>query len=226
MRRILLALAAVAFVAVGGLAPPAHAGGANLHPVQDRYEPGDVATLVGYVSPSPTGGWLDDGPYFTYAEVGPNRRVLLGRVGMEPSPAVPAMQRVSLTFEVPDDLVAGHYQLVTCTERCAKGLGDLAGGTLNVGLDPVQPIVREWPPTEPEIANLPAGARTTWPAAAFQASRTSPGPVGLPTAPVTTTTAPPPVRSPAHGASPAALALGGAVAAVCVGMVLIALRES
>src|SRR5439155_25680963 len=45
MRRVVLAMAVAALVAVAGAAP-AHAGKTNLTPVQDRYEPGDIATFV------------------------------------------------------------------------------------------------------------------------------------------------------------------------------------
>ncbi len=225
MRRIVLAVAAAALVAVL-VAAPASAGGASLATVQDRYEPGDIATVVAYVGPGSAGGWVDDGPYFTYAEVGPNRRVPLGRLGLEPTRFGPAIQRVSLTFVVPEDVPAGHYQLVTCNAGCTKGLGELAGGTLNVGVDPVQPVVREWPPDEFEIVNLPPGARTTWPSAPAPPIASPPTTVSTPARTLPRLAQPPtPATATSHDASPLALALGGAVAAVCVGMVLVALRD-
>ena len=233
-----VALAAVlGVVGVVGVASPAGAGGANLHPVQDRYEPGDIATYVGYAVATSTGGWVNDGPYVTFAVTPIGARLPLGQVHFEPSPIGPRVLRVSVAFPVPDDLAPGHYELVTCNAGCSRGLGDLAGGTLHVSVDPLQTIYREWPPDEPEIANLPEGAVVMMPAvgeppaavtvtatATATASATSPGPIGLPT----TTAAPPaPVRGPSggHEASPAALVLGGVIAAVCVGLVLVALRE-
>src|SRR5436853_7458036 len=106
MRRILLAVAAVAIVAVGGSAAPASAGGANLFPVQDRYEPGDIATLVGYVSPSSAGGWIADAPYSTFAVSRSGERVRLGTVAFEPATGAASgggTLRVTLTFQGPDD---------------------------------------------------------------------------------------------------------------------------
>lgn len=221
MRRIASALACL----VLALAPagPAEAGGGSiLYPVQDRYEPGDMATAVGYVSAAPGQGWLDDGPYFVYAEAGPNRRVPLGRIGAQPTRFGAAMVRVDLTFEVPDDLAPGHYALVTCNDRCAKGLGDLTGGTLHVGADPTVPVVRQWPPDEFEIVNLPDGARTAWPV--------TPPPAAIAPATAPTSVAPPlsarsaPLRA-GPEANPAALVLGGALTAVFVGLVLVGLRD-
>jgi hypothetical protein len=42
------------------------AGGSWLTPVRDRYEPGEVVTLVGYVGPGGTLGSVEDGPFFAY----------------------------------------------------------------------------------------------------------------------------------------------------------------
>ena len=234
MRRIVFALAATALLALGA-ASPAHAAGASLQPVQDRYEAGDIATFVGYVSPSAAGGWVDDAPYATFAVAATGPRVLLGTVAFEPAPRLgPRTLRVSLTALLPSQLAAGHYSLVICNERCAKGFGDLAGGTIHVGVDPPQPIVREWPPDEAEIVNLPSGAATIWPAppaptpstpASVQPRAATTGATGVvPT--FARATPPAPVDLPSHDASPVALALGGLLAAICTGMVLVALRES
>ena len=233
MRRIVLALVVALGLTLGGSAAPAH-GGANLHPVQDRYEPGDIATYVGYVVPSSAGGWVDDGPYFTWATpAGAGDRVLLGQPSWAPAPALgPRVLRVSITFAVPTDLTPGHYELMTCNERCGKGLGDLAGGTLHVGVDPSGPIHREWPPDEPEIVNLPSGAVLSMPALGQSAARTEPSATvasatGLQPRPSVPPATVAPGRATPHGpdASPVALALGGMVAVVCVGLVLVALRD-
>ncbi len=44
---------------------PAGAGGSHLSPVRDRYEVGDVATLVAYTSGGQL-GWVQDGPFYAY----------------------------------------------------------------------------------------------------------------------------------------------------------------
>jgi hypothetical protein len=55
-----------ALAAVVVVAEPAAAGGSWLSPVRDRYEPGETATLVGYVGPGGTLGTVEDGPFFAY----------------------------------------------------------------------------------------------------------------------------------------------------------------
>lgn len=237
MRRIVLALAAAAvFLVTASTAPPAQAGGANLQPVQDRYEAGETATYVGYVGPSSVAGWVQDEPYYAYAETGTHEKVLLGRLMLEPSSLGPQMLRVSVSFTVPE-LASGRYPLSFCDDPCTKGLGDLAGGTLDLGADPAGAVSREWPPDEPEIANLPPGAAVSrppvgLPPAGNQGTETAapapaPAPVPAPAVPVpaATTAAARPVASHGPDASPAALAVGGALAAICTGMVLVALRD-
>src|SRR5437867_810083 len=59
--------AAVLVTAMVVRAPtPAWAGGSWLYPVQERYEPGDAVTLVGYVVGDGSLGSADDGPFFAY----------------------------------------------------------------------------------------------------------------------------------------------------------------
>ena len=154
-----LCFVVAALLAVAGWAAPA--GAASLSPVADRYEPGDEATLVGYVAPRPD-GWEADGPYMAFfKEVGPlSSSVRIGPVDVAEvdTPAGRAL-RVSLAFRVPPDAVPGYYEVTYCDRLCTGGLGDLAGShPLNVGVDPAGPIVREWARNEPEIARLPAEA--------------------------------------------------------------------
>ncbi len=226
MRRVLLAVAAFALLLVLVPAAPAQAGGANLHPVQDRYEPGDIATFVAYVIPSAIGGWVSDAPYATFAVSPAGERFRLGTIAFEPAPRLgPRALRVTLTATVPDHLAAGHYSLLTCNDGCVKGLGDLAGGTLNVGVDPVQPFAREWPPDEPEIVNLPEGAVVYMPAVSEPPAPAAPAEAAAPAAPAVAPAAPLPGLGAGPAASPVALLLGGALAAACVGLVLVALRQ-
>jgi hypothetical protein len=228
VRRIVLAFTATLLVVLGGAAP-AYAGGANLQPVQDRYEAGDTATFVGYVTPSSVGGWVQDGPYYAYVDLDAYDKVPLGLLTLEPSSLGPRVLRVSLSFTTPE-VGPGRYELSFCNDPCARGLGDLAGGALNLGVDPVQPIMREWPADEPEIANLPAGAvvsvLTAGPAAAKPASEASAPSSPSPPTPATVSTTPArPLTTSGPDASPTALAIGGVLAAICTGMVLFALRE-
>jgi hypothetical protein len=55
MRRSLLVVGLTGFLSA--LGAPAAAGGSWLYPVQDRLDPGDDATFVGYVGPGES-GWL------------------------------------------------------------------------------------------------------------------------------------------------------------------------
>ena len=148
-----LALAALAALAV--LAAPVAA--APLSPVADRYEPGDEATLVGYVTPPPD-GWEAAGPYMAFfKEAGPlSTSVRIGPLDVAEvdTPAGRAL-RVSLVFRIPPDATPGYYEVPACDRTCTGGLGDLTGSEpLNVGVDPRANIVREWARNEPEIANL------------------------------------------------------------------------
>jgi hypothetical protein len=152
-------------------AVPARAGGSWLYPVADRYEPGDVATLVGYAGPGQQ-GWLEDGPFYAYLEpaagdrppsaqdggqpLGPLTVEPTGRAGWE-------ALRITLSFRLPIDLAAGSYQVMYCNDPCAKGLGDLVGAMVDVGVDPSGPVIREWSLDEPEIANLAPDAVVSGP---------------------------------------------------------------
>lgn len=188
-----LGLVVAALLAVAGWAGPAGAG--SLSPVADRYEPGDEATLVGYVAPPPD-GWEADGPYMAFfKELGPlSSSVRIGPLDVAEvdTPGGPAL-RVSLVFRVPPDTVPGYYEVTYCDRLCTGGLGDLAGShPLNVGVEPAAAIVREWAPDEPEIARLPAeavvtgaGFRAT--AAELRAAATTVGTAAAVTTPTTVT---------------------------------------
>ncbi len=241
-----LAAAVSAVAALVAWAAPVGAG--FLSPVADRYEPGDEATLVGYVMPPPE-GWQARGPYMAFfKEAGPlSSQVRIGPLDVAEvdTPAGRAL-RVSLVFRIPPDAAPGYYEVTYCDSTCTGGLGDLAGShPVNVGVDPGGPIVREWARNEPEIAKLPAGAMVAGPGfegpAAVLREATSPRViVSPPPTVVTTVHAPapaptvaldPPVASPT-GRPPTQTSssngwfvmLGITLALVMTGAVLVAMR--
>jgi hypothetical protein len=175
------AMCTLALIAVAVAAEPAAAGGSWLAPVRDRYEPGDVVTLVGYVGPGGTLGSVDDGPFFAYlrrmdaahkaptdlpiAPFSPQPSDLrLGQLVVEHTGRADyAAYHVSIQFPLPDDLPAGRYGVSYCNATCTKGLSDLIGGVVFVGRDPDGPIIR---PAEPPPASTPVTtAPPTLPAA-------------------------------------------------------------
>ncbi|MGH9187581.1 MAG: hypothetical protein ACRD0U_17490, partial [Acidimicrobiales bacterium] len=94
MRRTVLALGLLAI-----LTPAAAAkGGSWLYPLEDRYEPGEVATLDGWTSPGQL-GWVEDGPFLAYLRVDPIA------VAMTPSVGWPSID--------PTDLALGPLRLST-----------------------------------------------------------------------------------------------------------------
>ncbi len=150
--------------------PPASAGGCDsYYPVHDRYEPGDMVTMVGYASGN-TEGWRDNAPYVTTIRPGyeddPDgtaRPVPVGELevtevagyvgwpGAQPTPAL----RATVSFTVPRELAPGRYDVVALG-RDDTGLEWLCSGALHVGVDPDDPIDRSygWPTDEPEWANV------------------------------------------------------------------------
>ena len=170
------AMSALALAAVVVGPEPAAAGGSWLSPVRDRYEPGDTATLVGYIGPGGTLGLVEDGPFFAYlrrlegplqvpnqlqmAPFTPQATDLpLGRMLVQTTGRTDyAAYRVSLRFRLPSNLPAGRYGVIYCNATCMKGLGDLIGGVIFVGIDPDAQISRTWPMDEPEISNLAGDA--------------------------------------------------------------------
>jgi hypothetical protein len=198
-------LAALAGSAFWLTATPASAGGSWLNPVQDRYEPGDTASFVGYVSTIGSLGTVDDGPFFGYLRRFAERPSAPGAWSMAPfTPAatdlpigellvVPAgggglgMYRVSVEFEIPNDLPAGHYGLNYCNASCTKGLTDLVGGQVFIGIEPRYPLSRSWPLDELAIADAPDNALLTgpygWTTAGDVRAGVPPTPVGGPPPP-------------------------------------------
>ncbi|MGH9211010.1 MAG: hypothetical protein ACRD2C_10050 [Acidimicrobiales bacterium] len=183
------ALAALAVAAVVGLpGPEAAAGGMDqMYPVQDRYEPGETATMVGYTVRSTDPqvwehadpdvlDWSDTGPFHGYLRVDsrwPEGGPMDRQPGLLPTdvdlgePAVNATDpgadgyapvRVSLTFRLPADLQAGAYLVGITDQWGSRYLGHLDASWIYVGIDPIQPVIRAWPHAEPAIVDLDPGA--------------------------------------------------------------------
>jgi hypothetical protein len=182
-RRVRAAIgAAVAAAALSALtlitAGPAGAGGGDwLYPDRDRYEPGQRVALVGHVlgyayCPGELdGAWRSRGPFYAYLRV--DRRLppaacpyvgsgdlrvgellIEERAGAHPGEVL----RVAATFTLPSELAPGAYEIVVCNDPCTIGLGELLESTVYVGVDPPEPIVRDWPLDEPLIRYLDDGA--------------------------------------------------------------------
>jgi hypothetical protein len=179
----------------------ASAGGGLLAPVQDRYERGEKATLVGY-----TQGPVPAEPFYAYLRpVGDGSLPALDDTGRyvgelvvrETTHGGYLRYRVSITFDVPANLPAGQYEVTYCDDPCTgQFLGDLLPSPLSIGVAPARPVVRMWAPEEPEIANLASGAVLVGPgyqttAGALRAPPTTAAvPPGAPPAPAPVTTAP------------------------------------
>jgi hypothetical protein len=183
---------------------PAGAAGGRLAPVRDRYEPGDDAILVGY-----TGGRVPVDTFSAYLRVAgtvPRSRLVdsdryVGELHVDDT-GRPGYQRlrVTLTFAVPVDVEPGQYEVVYCDDPCTGApLGDLVTSPLSIGVDPVRPVVREWPLDEPEVANLDGRTVLVAPGVHTTAAELrAPAPA--------TTVAPPPPPPPPPITAPAATA--------------------
>ncbi|MGH9230131.1 MAG: hypothetical protein ACRD07_15655 [Acidimicrobiales bacterium] len=166
------ALSALTLVA----AAPAGAGGGDwLYPDRDRYEPGQQVTLVGHVAgyaycPGELDPeWRGRGPFYAYLRVDPvlaeqppagcpdvhGTDVRVGELLIEERPGHPVEAlRAGVTFTLPGDLAAGPYEVVVCNHPCTIGLGELLESTVYVGIDPPEPLVRDWPLDEPLVRYL------------------------------------------------------------------------
>jgi hypothetical protein len=172
-----------------GLSGPAGAGGGHLAPVQERYEPGQQATLVGY-----TAGPVPDEPFYAYLRPADDGTVPAlddsGRyvgelVVRETAHRGYLRYRVSVTFIVPASLAAGDYEVTYCDDPCTgQFLGDLVPSPVSIGGAPARPVVRIWAPDDPEIAHVAPDAVLVGPG--FQTT------AGALRAPPTTAAATPP----------------------------------
>src|SRR5262245_43058867 len=175
---VLVAVVAASFAATVSVAdaPSAGAGGGDwLQPVRDRYEPGQLATLVGYYSGAGSFGSIDDGPFFAYLRrltLTPDAEpestweqapftvrptdLRLGAMKVADTGRGGSLEyRSELRFWLPAWLQSGTYAVMYCNASCTKGIGNLMGGSILVGVDPeYHPSYRSWPLDEPQIANL------------------------------------------------------------------------
>ncbi|MGH9224251.1 MAG: hypothetical protein ACRD2W_10850, partial [Acidimicrobiales bacterium] len=157
-----------------GTAAPATASGTWMAPVRDRYEVGDVVTLVGYMGRTGTLGTLgtvDDGPFYGYLHeagkapgVPSERGEPLGPITVEET-GTSGWTALRVSIEVSlAGLAPGRYEVGYCNDPCLNGLGDLIGSrAINVGVDPAEPLVREWPLDEPLIQILRRDAMVSGP---------------------------------------------------------------
>ena len=208
----------VGLMAIGS--GPAAAGGGWLAPVQDRYEPGQEATFVGY-----TQGPVPEDPFYAYLRPAgdgslpalDDRARYVGELAVRETTHRDYLRfRVSVTFVVPASLPAGQYEVTYCDDPCTgQLLGDLGPSPVSVGVSPARPVVRMWAPEEPEIANLAPGAVLVGPgyqttAGALRAPPTTVAAAPPPTAPAPVAPAP----APAPGSAPDDMALGLPIALV------------
>lgn len=136
-------------------------GGADvLYPARDRYEPGQEVTVIGYTSEGDT-TWRSAGPMYAWlwpfdeeepVRLGPAE--VLDRPELDPGRPV----RVSATFRLPADLTPGNHVVEVCDATCNAHVGWLFGGNLAVGAPPPDPVVRDWPLSDPAIRWLADGA--------------------------------------------------------------------
>ena len=128
-----------------------------------------MATLVGYTSGGQF-GWVQDGPFYAYlvadeTTLWADHRLPIDHVPLGPLSVQPRGRtlRVSISFPVPNHLTPGLYTVTYCNDPCTTGLGDLIGGLMAIGVDPLRQLQREWFLDDPEIANLAADAIITGP---------------------------------------------------------------
>jgi hypothetical protein len=198
---------AVLLVAVAAGSGPAVAGGGRMAPVRDRYEPGQSATLVGYTGGPVLDPDLLDEPFYAYLRpVGDGSVPALDDSGVYVGDLVLRKTghrgylelRVSVTFDIPENLPPGEYEITYCEDPCAgRFLGDLLPSPVSIGVDPARPVIREWAADEPEIANLPPGAVRSGPAPQAAPPPAPPSSVMATTSPALVTTQAPPPPSPA-----------------------------
>lgn len=166
-------IVAASLVLVGGPPERADAGGGDwLAPARDRYEAGQQVTMIGY------GGGVDAtllsrGPFYAWLRVDPAAvdadlstsslpepgvhrsdlrvgEVTVDHVGVDGG-GLGREHRASVTFDLPEDLPAGRYQVRFCNDPCTLGLANFSGELVHVGVDPDHPLVRDWPLTDPAI---------------------------------------------------------------------------
>src|SRR5690606_30036971 len=66
--------------------------------------------------------------------------------------------RVGVEFRLPAELPPGRHEVVVCNDPCTMTIGEILASSIYVGVDPPEPIVREWPLDEPAIRWLDGDA--------------------------------------------------------------------
>lgn len=145
-------------------ASPASAGGSWMFGEWDRYEAGETVTMVGFFGDGQQ-GTFDDGPFFAHVRPVVNAPSAVappsvltapvrfsGTAPLRLSFGSVAQVRVETTFALPADFPPGEYMVSVCNTGCQKGIGDLIGGPLWVGVDATWPITRNWPDDDPAAA--------------------------------------------------------------------------
>lgn len=200
---------------------PALAGGTWLSPVQDSYAPGDHVTIVGYSSGTGAGGPLTDGPYHAYLRVDPKEAyrdppddtwpfvhpsdLRVDTLDIQPTRRHDwAALRLQADFTLPADIATGTYEVIVCDDPCRTGFADVIGATLNVGVEPAQPVAREWLLDDPAIALLDDDALVTGPGYLLTAAQVRAGVEPSYPEPAPPTTAPPTSADDRDAAAPAA----------------------
>lgn len=176
-------LAATGWPATAVPATPA-APAACPESIEDRYEPGDRVTIVGYTrhcvpdvgdsvaGTRPLRGHLHPDPHPCPADVAhciplasswfgdPSAGIPLGALTVDQGRHPPRGLRMTMTFTLPADLDAGVYFVTVCQDPCPAHLNYGNGRPLFVGVDPPagRSYVRHWPLDDPAIADLPADA--------------------------------------------------------------------
>ena len=155
------AMAAVLTAAalVAGVSSPAAAGGGDLlDPARDRYEPGQIVTMIGYGTPPLDGAvpWRETtfhGYLRPIADIDdPRTGLQVGQVVVqEVAPYGSRSLRVSIEFRLPADLAPDTYVLDICDDPCTGTLAYFMPSQLYVGVDPEQPLVRHWPYDDPAV---------------------------------------------------------------------------
>jgi hypothetical protein len=161
---------------------PSRAAAGCPQPVRDRYEPGEVVTIVGYArgcvaiaaessvrENRPVYGFLQPDPC-GHVEASRCRAVRsgygprvdlagdvpLGRFVIDDSTHDWRGLRMSLTFTLPADLPRGAYVVAVCQDPCSDGLGEVGRWPIYVGVDlpPYWRPVRHWPLDDPAVQQL------------------------------------------------------------------------
>jgi hypothetical protein len=151
-------------------------------PLQDRHEPGDEVTLVGYlgecIDPVAASAAAEGRPLAGYLHPAPRPErdtafrlpgalpppdpasgIPLGRFTLEDTGHQPRGLRMTLSFRLPADVAPGIYHVHICQDPCTTSLTDGFRGwptPLYVGVDPPPGSrpVRSWPLDDPAIAAL------------------------------------------------------------------------